>query len=86
MKHEPCFVQALFLHVIETELQDELRAKLCQLLEVASVRTIIKKIFSFILKNYKLVIWPSDSRTNMIETTVLQFTALQFTALQFTAR
>ena len=45
MKHEPCFVQALFLHVIETELQDELRAKLCQLLEVASVRK--KKNFIF---------------------------------------
>ena len=38
IKYEPSLVQALFLHVIETGLQDEaVRAKLRPLLEVASV-------------------------------------------------
>ena len=38
IKYEPSLVQALFLHVVETGLQDEsVRAKLHPLLEVASV-------------------------------------------------
>ena len=76
VKYEPSVVQALFLHVIETELQDEaVRAKLRPLLEVASVtdEQLMKKVNRIMLaeaehQNKIGVTGRKGVRVNQVET------------------
>ena len=73
IKYEPSLVQALFLHVLETGLQDEaLRARLRPLLEVASVtdEQLMEKVTSVEVEhqNKMDVAGRKEARVNRVET------------------
>ena len=73
IKYEPSLVQALFLHVLETGLQDEaLRAKLRPLLEVTSVtdEQLMEKVTSAEVEhqNKMGVAGRKGERVNQVET------------------